>query len=133
MEPLTFSHHPARRQPLGTGLVLAMLGLIAWAAYGTLHEVSTTVVLMLAYVAYMASFLFPSAYRFSPEGVELTRLGVTQRFAWNRFRRFSVHRGGVFLAPVSRAHVVDALRGVYLVMDPQQRALIQPYLDAYVR
>jgi hypothetical protein len=114
---LEFDYHPAREKPLGVVLVLAVLALIAWASWPSLGPLGC-----ILYLAYMAPFLYPSHYRIDADGVTLVRLGVPHRYPWSLYRKLQAHRGGVFLSRPSG-------RGVYLVMDKSQQALLETYVD----
>ncbi|MHB2019243.1 MAG: hypothetical protein ACYCW6_20020 [Candidatus Xenobia bacterium] len=126
---LEFTTHPARRRPLALVAVLVVLLLIDYVTMALYHDVLMALVMGVVFVGYLASFLFPSRYQFDERGITLRRLGVSHFFPWQRFRRYELDRGGLFLTSRRSSNHLDLVRGVYLVMDRPQQELVKPVLE----
>jgi len=90
---LAWTAHPARRRPRDLALVAAVLFLTAGAvlvAFESLFMTGLAVVILLLSIT---SFLFPTHYRLSEEGVEERRLGVRRARRWADLRRVEIGPG----------------------------------------
>ena len=106
-----------------------MMAFIAWVTFAALNDRFTTVLMMLLYVSFMASFLFPSEYTVDERGIALKRAGISHFFPFERYRRGSRERGGLFLSPFRHARGLDGMRGVYLVMDKTHSDLLKQIVE----
>ncbi len=68
------------------------------------------------------SFVTPTRYELTDEGVTVHRFWGRIHYPWSRFRRVVQDRNGVFLSPFARPSRLDAFRGLYLILpDPEVR------------
>ncbi len=68
------------------------------------------------------SFVTPTRYVFTQEGVTVHRFWGRIHHPWHRFRRVELDANGVFLSPFARPSRLDAFRGLYLILpDPEIR------------
>lgn len=104
--------HPAARRPHLTMALCFGLGLVGSLAWQFLPEPLVTLPLLAFLIVSLLPFLAPTRYRLG-EAVEVTRLGLTTRYGWERFRAFAVDRNGVFLTPYRRKKT--GFRGLYLL------------------
>lgn len=66
----------------------------------------------------LRSWLFPTAYRLTPEGVEVRFLGLSTLKPWSRFRNLYPHRMGLHLSPFEKPSGLDPFRGIFLRYTP---------------
>ncbi len=112
---LAWSSWPARRRPLAAAVVLAsvaILGVLVRQATGDgVLAVAAPFFVLLS----VSSWLLPTGFRLTEEGLEVRSLGVTRVRPWSEMRRMVVDDSGVFLSPFERKHWLDAYRGVRLL------------------
>lgn len=118
---LTWTAHPARRRPRELILVAAVLLLTSGAVLVSSRSVFLTLLAIVIVLVSIASFLFPTHYRLSDEGVEERRFGVTRARRWQDLRRLQVGPGAALLSPFARPSWLDRRRGFLLLFDGADR------------
>ncbi len=130
---LSWSAWPARDRPLAAAiLVAASLVLGVLVARGT-HDGVLAVAAPLFVLLSVSSWLLPTAYRLTEEGLEVRSLGVARVRPWSEIRRMTVDATGVFLSPFEQRHWLDAYRGVRLLFGgnrDQVVAFVEARLEA---
>ena len=105
---LAWTAHPARRRPRDLALVAAALFLTSGAVL----------------VSFESSFLFPTHYRLSDEGVEERRLGMRRARRWGELRRLEIGPGAALVSPFARKSWLDRTRGFLLLFDGADRQVV---------
>jgi hypothetical protein len=121
---LAWTAHPARRRPRDLALVAAVLFLTAGAvlvAFESLFMTGLAVVILLLSIT---SFLFPTHYRLSEEGVEERRLGVRRARRWADLRRVEIGPGAALVSPFASKNLLDRTRGFTLLFDGADRPAV---------
>jgi len=129
---MNFTVHPARGRPLAVLVVLIVLAAIVYATWEMFFQPLMVLVMAGIFLTHMASFLAPTTYDVTDDGIASRRLGVRHFYPWSRFHRYTLERGGVFLSGSVRKGAEDLLRGVYLVMDKSHRDSLKPVLEAHI-
>lgn len=112
---LSWSAWPARERPVAAAvLVVSAIVLGVLVKQGT-HDTVLAVAAPLFILLSVSSWLLPTAYRLSEEGVEVRSLGVARTRPWGEMRRMTVDGTGVFLSPFERRNWLEAYRGVRLL------------------
>jgi hypothetical protein len=123
-EDVAWSVWPARRRPLAAFLLLAgavVLGiLVAQGTQDRLLGMAAPLFVLLS----LSSFLLPTGYRLTREGIEVKSLGVVRSRPWSEMRRFDVDETGVFLSPFEKRSWLDAYRGVRLTMEDNRDQVV---------
>jgi hypothetical protein len=111
---LAWRVHPASRRPATAVAVLGVVGLASfWSARVGGHGVwGVTAATFL--IATVASFLFPTRYRLTDEGVEVRLLGARRRRAWAGLHVVAEGGEGLLLSPSRRRGIFDPVRTILL-------------------
>lgn len=64
--------------------------------------------------ASLSRYLLPTRYVLDREGIKVSHAGMIRKMAWNRIRRISASREGLFLSPFAGPSRLDAFRGLFL-------------------
>ena len=123
---------PARnRKKLGFFVaVLVLVPLVFGWAFGLYWGVLALILLLGANL----SFITPTRYELTPEGVTVQRFWGRVHYPWSRFRRVVQDRNGVFLSPFASPSRLDAFRGLYLILpDPEVRQQVFQWAQAHIQ
>jgi hypothetical protein len=115
---------PARRRPLAALVLLAgaaVLGVLV--AQGT-HDRVLGLAAPLFVLLSISSFLLPTGYRLTRDGIEVRSLGVVRTRPWSEMRRFEVDESGVFVSPFEKRSWLDAYRGVRLTAEENRDQVV---------
>jgi len=115
---------PARRRPLAALVLLAgaaVLGVLV--AQGT-HDRVLGMAAPLFVLLSISSFLLPTGYRLTRDGIEVRSLGVVRTRPWSEMRRFEVDASGVFVSPFEKRSWLDAYRGVRLTAEENRDQVV---------
>ncbi len=121
---LDWTAHPARRRPRDLALVAAVLFLTTGAVLVSFESLFMTGLAALILVLSVASFLFPTHYRLSEEGIEERRLGVRRARRWADLRRLEIGPGAALVSPFARKSLLDRTRGFLLLFDGADRQAV---------
>lgn len=126
---LAWTAHPARRRPRDLALVAAVLFLTAGAVLVSFESLFMTALAAVIVVLSIASFLFPTHYRLSEEGIEERRLGMRRARRWVDLRRLEIGRGAALVSPFARKSWLDRSRGFLLLFDGADRQAVIAELE----
>jgi hypothetical protein len=118
---LAWTAHPARRRPRDLALVAAVLLLTSGAVLFSFRSLFLTALAVVIVIASITSFLFPTHYRLSDEGIEERRLGVRRARRWDDLRRLEVGPGAALVSPFASRRWLDRHRGFILMFDGADR------------
>ncbi len=121
---LAWTAHPARRRPRDLALVAAALFLTTGAVLVSFESLFMTALAAVIVVLSIASFLFPTHYRLSEEGIEERRLGMRRARRWADLRRLEIGRGAALVSPFARKSWLDRSRGFLLLFDGADRQAV---------
>ena len=121
---LAWTAHPARRRPRELALVAAVLFLTTGAVLVAFESLFMTALAAVIVVLSIASFLFPTRYRISDEGIEERRLGMRRARRWVDLRRLEIGRGAALVSPFARKSWLDRSRGFLLLFDGADRQAV---------
>jgi hypothetical protein len=121
---LTWTSHPARRRPRDLALVAAVVFLTTGAVLVSFESLFMTGLAAVIVILSIASFLFPTHYRLSEDGIEERRLGVRRSRRWAELRRLEVGPGAALVSPFARKNLLDRTRGFMLLFDGADRQAV---------
>ena len=121
---LAWTAHPARRRPRDLALVAAALFLTTGAVLVSFESLFMTGLAAVIVVLSIGSFLFPTHYRLSEEGIEERRLGMRRARRWADLRRLEIGRGAALVSPFARKSWLDRSRGFLLLFDGADRQAV---------
>lgn len=121
---LVWTAHPARRRPRDLALVAAVLFLTTGAVLVSFESLFMTGLAAVILILSIASFLFPTRYRLSDEGIEERRLGVRRARRWAELRRLEIGPGAALVSPLARKSWLDRSRGFLLLFDGADRQAV---------
>ena len=121
---LAWTAHPARRRPRDLALVAAALFLTTGAVLVSFESLFMTALAAVIVVLSIGSFLFPTHYRLSEEGIEERRLGMRRARRWADLRRLEIGRGAALVSPFARKSWLDRSRGFLLRFDGADRQAV---------
>lgn len=121
---LVWTAHPARRRPRDLALVAAVLFLTTGAVLVSFESLFMTGLAAVILVLSVASFLFPTRYRLSDEGIEERRMGVSRARRWAELRRLEIGPGAALVSPFARKSWLDRTRGFLLLFDGADRQAV---------
>lgn len=121
---LAWTAHPARRRPRDLALVAAVLFLTTGAVLVSFESLFMTGLAAVILIVSIASFLFPTHYRLSDEGVEERRLGMRRARRWADLRRLEIGPGAALVSPFARKSWLDRTRGFLLLFDGADRQAV---------
>ena len=98
------------RSLLLVGIVVGVSVLAGFAFGGAGYGLLAVVVLAVS----LTSYFVPTDFELDDDGVTVRILGRSQRVAWARVRRYTVHREGVHLSPFAKPSRLDSFRGTFL-------------------
>ncbi len=114
MDELSWRAHPFSESLVRSSAVVAFLlslSTLLGAAFGGWLGSALSVPFLFGS---LGRWFFPTAYRLTPEGVELRFLGFSRRRPWGDFRALYPHRMGLPLSPFERPSGLDPFRGLFL-------------------
>ena len=126
---LAWTAHPARRRPRDLALVAAVLLLTTGAVLVSFESLFMTALAAVIVVLSIGSFLFPTHYRLSEEGIEERRLGMRRARRWADLRRLEIGRGAALVSPFARKSWLDRSRGFLLLFDGADRQAVVAELE----
>jgi len=121
---LAWTAHPARRRPRDLALVAAALFLTSGAVLVSFESLFMTGLAVVIVILSITSFLFPTHYRLSDEGVEERRLGMRRARRWGELRRLEIGPGAALVSPFARKSWLDRTRGFLLLFDGADRQVV---------
>jgi len=121
---LAWTAHPARRRPRDLALVAAVLFLTSGAVLLSFESLFMTGLAAVILVVSVGSFLFPTHYRLSEEGIEERRLGVKRARRWAELRRLEIGPGAALVSPFAKKSWLDRTRGFLLLFDGADRQAV---------
>ena len=121
---LAWTAHPARRRPRELALVAAVLFLTSGAVLVSFESLFMTGLALVIVILSISSFLFPTHYRLTEEGVEERRLGMRRARRWAELRRLEIGRGAALVSPFARKSWLDRTRGFLLMFDGAERQVV---------
>jgi hypothetical protein len=121
---LAWTAHPARRRPRDLALVAAVLFLTAGAVLLSFESLFMTGLAAVIVLLSIASFLFPTHYRLSDEGIEERRLGMRRARRWADLRRLEIGPGAALVSPFAKKSWLDRSRGFLLLFDGADRQAV---------
>jgi hypothetical protein len=121
---LAWTAHPARRRPRDLALVAAVLFLTTGAVLVSFESLFMTALAACIVILSVASFLFPTHYRLTDEGIEERRLGMRRARRWGDLRRLEVGPGAALVSPFARRSWLDKSRGFLLLFDGADRSAV---------
>jgi len=122
---LCWSVWPARGRPLQAAVIVAgtlVLGVLI--ARGTGDRL-LGMAAPLFVLASVSSYLLPTHYRLTRDGVEVRSLGVVRARPWSEMKRFEQDEAGVFLSPFEKRSWLDAYRGVRLALGGNRDQVVE--------
>jgi hypothetical protein len=118
---LTWTAHPARSRPRDVALVVAIVcttaGVVMWTFESAWLALLAAVFLLLS----VSSFLLPTRYRVTDEGIEAARALVVRRRRFADLRRLEVGADAALVSPLSRPSFLDRQRGLWIWLDGADR------------
>ena len=121
---LAWTAHPARRRPRELALVAAVLFLTTGAVLVSFESLVMTGLAAVIVLVSIATFLFPTHYRLTDEGVEERRLGLRRARRWADLRRLEIGPGAALVSPFARKSWLDRSRGFLLLFDGADRQAV---------
>jgi hypothetical protein len=112
---LSWSAWPARERPLAAVVLVAAAVVLGMLVRRGTHDTVLAIAAPLFILLSVSSWLLPTTYRLSDEGVEVRSLGVARLRPWSEMRRMTVDGTGVFLSPFEQRNWLEAYRGVRLL------------------
>jgi len=118
---LTWTAHPARRRPRDVALVVAIVsttaGVVLWTFESAFLALLAVVFLLLS----VSSFLLPTRYRITEDGIEAARALVVRRRRFADLRRLEVGADAALVSPLPRPGFLDRRRGLWIWLDGADR------------
>lgn len=121
---LAWTSHPARRRPRELALVAAVLFLTTGAVLVSFESLFMTVLAAVIVLLSIASFLFPTHYRLTDDGIEERRFGMRRARRWADLRRLEIGPGAALVSPFARKSWLDRSRGFLLLFDGADRQAV---------
>jgi hypothetical protein len=83
-------------------------------------------------LASVATFLWPTRYTLTDEGVVERRFGRRRERHWKDLRRLQVGPGAALVSPFGRRHLLERYRGLVILLDGADRDAVIDILRAKV-
>lgn len=128
---LTWTDWPAARRPHVAGAVLVLLGVAGYYGYWEFRNLIFGAIAVAFLVAALASFLLPTTYRLTPEGVEIRALLHGRRTPWSQLACFIQQPGLLLLSTDARPTERSVRRGI-LLRAPYNEADVVSYLSDHL-
>jgi hypothetical protein len=126
---MEITEHPLTRKPLLTIMGVALIVFLSWSSYFFINHFLTPVFVFLFLIISNTSFFMPSRYVFTEEKMVIDRIIYRRSLAWTRFKSYVLDKNGVYLSTLSDAERFDRFRGVFLVMNKENRGKVKPLLE----
>ena len=121
---IAWTAHPARRRPHHVALVVAVVLLTAGAVLFSFESLFMTALAVVIVLVSVSSFLLPTHYRLTDEGLEERRLGVRRERRWQDLRRLEVGPEAALVSPFARPSRLDRYRGFVVLLDGADREAV---------
>lgn len=127
----TWKVHPLWDHRVRSALLVGVLVLVLGLVRLSYPEPVWTVLAALLLLGSLTRYLFPTAYRLGPEGLEVSFLGRRKSWPWSHFRSYYVGRTGILLSPFPEPHRLENFRGHYLLFGPRREEVVD-FVRAHV-
>jgi len=130
---LRWTAHPARRRPRDVALTVAVVATTAGVVLMTFESAWLALVSAVVLLASVSSFLLPTRYTLTDDGIEATRALGTRRRRFADIRRLDVGRDAALASPLARPSFLDRRRGVWIWFDGADRDRVVALLRERIR
>ncbi len=131
---LRWTAHPARRRPRDVALVVAVVATTAGVVMLTFDSAWLALLAAAMLCASVSSFLLPTRYTVTDEGIEAARALVTRRRRFADLRRLEVGRDAALASPLARPSLLlDRRRGMWIWFDGADRDRVVALLQERIR
>lgn len=128
---LSWTVHPLWDHGVRTVLLAAVLILVLALVRLTYPEPIWTILAAVVLFASLARYFFPTTYRLTQEGVEMTFLGMKRLRPWSEIRSYYPGPTGLLLSPFPKPHRLENFRGHYLLFG-SHREEVTEFVRAHV-
>ena len=111
---LEWISHPAKRNMRTTVIVTLFLLSLLIVIYFMTYSVWFTVLGFMILYGALASFYFPTRYKFSEKEITVKTTLQTLKKQWSQYRSFYPDKNGVLLSPFVRPTRLENFRGIYI-------------------
>jgi hypothetical protein len=111
---LEWVSHPAKRNIRTTVIVTVFLALLLVVIYFMTYSVWFTVLGFMILYGALASFYFPTRYKFSEKELTIKTTLQTLKKQWSQYRSYYPDKNGVLLSPFVRPTRLENFRGIYI-------------------
>jgi hypothetical protein len=123
--------HPAKRNLKITTLVTVFLIILVVLVYWMTASAWFTILAILILFGSLASFYFPTRYKFTPD--EIIIKTSTQKLTknWSQYRTFYPDKNGVLLSPFARKTRMENFRGIYIKFEGNKDEVVD-YVQKHI-
>jgi hypothetical protein len=114
---LAWTFNPLRSNLRSVLIIIFIGSLFCASVYWNFKDPFLCVLSMIIFVCSLNSVFFPTGYILEENEIIIKNMFYTQKFPWNRFRRYVQKGKGVFLSPYLEPCTMDNYRSIYLFCD----------------
>lgn len=131
-DELEWRVHPFTENAWRSVLLILIIA-AALVGFGSFGYPGLVILCAVFLVVSMAPYFFPTRYRMTASGIEITFVGVKSFRGWEEFRNFYPHDMGVHLSTFRKPNALDSFRGSFIRFAPGNRDIVLRFLDARIR
>jgi len=124
--------HPCRNKPGQTILLSAFLLAAAWLFARLFNGIQWGVLALLMFLLSLRSYFFPREYKLDETGITLKTFWSRKVHSWEKFRSYKIYSQGIYLSPLADPERFDRYRGIYLILDEEQKLQVKDLLELYI-
>lgn len=111
---LTYTIFPMRESLVKSLIFWIVVVFTIWGVWLNVGSLLLTIIAGAILILSLSSFYLPTIYRIDSNGVMWKRLTGSRSIQWQRVRRVSDERDGMFLSPFAGRTMMENFRGIYL-------------------
>ena len=124
--------HPCRNKPGQTILLSGFLLVAAWLFARLFNGIQWGVLALLMFLIALRSYFFPREYLLDKAGLTLKTFWGRKFNPWDKFHSYRIYLRGIYLSPLVDPERFDRYRGIYLILDEEQKLQVKDLLELYI-
>ncbi len=116
---------PAKKNVLKTVLFLIIFSVVIFLIQLSFQTPLFTILAAVILVGSFSSFFIPTTYQIFNDKLRIRKAFFNAEKELSHYKRCEIDRNGIFLSPFSSPNRLDPYRGVYLLMDTENKEVIE--------
>lgn len=118
---LAWTFNPLRTNLRHVLMIIFLGTLFCTSVYWNFKDLFLCILSMVIFVCSMNSIFFPTDYILEDDKIIIKNIFYTQKFPWNRFRRYVQTGKGIVLSPYLEPCTMDNYRSIHLLCEKDKQ------------